>query len=79
MENNTVTETEIHDFAEANSMTALAGDMFEDAGGHVIHESEVIEMIEAENEADRLEWHRAEDEARRSADQLCSNESRLNG
>ena len=28
-------------------MTALAGDMFEDAGGHVIHESEVIEMIEA--------------------------------
>ena len=45
MENNTITETEIHEFAEANSMTALAGDMFEDAGGHVIHESEVITMI----------------------------------
>tara|TARA_R100000995_G_C3425808_1_gene96142 strand:+ start:222 stop:398 length:177 start_codon:yes stop_codon:yes gene_type:complete len=40
-----VTEKQIAEFAENNDMIALAGDMFEDAGGHVIHESEVIDMI----------------------------------
>ena len=49
-----VTEKQISEFAENNDMIALAGDMLEDAGGHVIHESEVIDMIiEA---AGVLEW-----------------------
>jgi len=72
-----ITTTEITEFAEANDMIALFGDMFELACGNVIHESEVEDMIKAENEAARLEWHRGEDEARRSADQLASNESRM--
>lgn len=41
----TITEKQIAEFAENNDMIALAGDMFEDAGGHVIHESEVVDMI----------------------------------
>ena len=44
-----ITEKQIAEFALNNDMIALAGDMFEDAGGHVIHESEVVEMIEAES------------------------------
>ena len=44
-----ITEDQINKFVEDNDMIALAGDMFEDAGGHVIHESEVVEMIEAES------------------------------
>ena len=44
-----ITEKQIAEFAENNDMIALAGDMFEDAGGHVIHESEVVDMIEAES------------------------------
>ena len=44
-----ITEKQIAKFALNNDMIALAGDMFEDAGGNMIHESEVIEMIEAEN------------------------------
>ena len=42
---NTPTENEVFEWAEMNDMIALAGDLFEDAGGHVIHESEVITMI----------------------------------
>ena len=50
----TITEKQIAEFAENNDMIALAGDMFEDAGGHVIHESEVVDMIiEASGD---LEW-----------------------
>ena len=44
-----ITEKQIAEFAQNNDMIALAGDMFEDAGGHVIHESEVVDMIEAES------------------------------
>jgi hypothetical protein len=44
-----MTDKQIAKFALNNDMIALAGDMFEDAGGNVIHESEVVEMIEAEN------------------------------
>lgn len=44
-----ITEKQIAEFAEANDMIALFGDMFEDAGGNVIHESEVEDMIKAEN------------------------------
>ena len=40
-----ITEKQIAEFAEDNDMIALAGDMFEDAGGHIIHESEVVDMI----------------------------------
>ena len=40
-----ITEKQIADFAEVNDMIALFGDMFEDAGGNVIHESEVEDMI----------------------------------
>ena len=40
-----ITEKQIAEFAEANDMIALFGDMFEDAGGNVIHESEVEDMI----------------------------------
>jgi hypothetical protein len=44
-----ITDKQIAEFAEANDMIALVGDMFEDAGGHMVHESEVVEMIEAES------------------------------
>ena len=44
-----ITEKQIAEFAQNNDMIALAGDMFEDAGGHVIHESEVEDMIKAES------------------------------
>ena len=44
-----ITDKQIAKFALNNDMIALAGDMFEDAGGNVIHESELVEMIEAEN------------------------------
>jgi len=40
-----ITEKQIAEFAEANDMIALFGDMFEDAGGNVIHESEVEDML----------------------------------
>ena len=42
-----ITEKQIAEFAEANDMIALVGDMFEDAGGHMVHESEVEDMIRA--------------------------------
>ena len=42
-----ITEKQIAEFAEANDMIALVGDMFEDAGGHLVHESEVEDMIRA--------------------------------
>tara|TARA_Y100001951_G_C11240097_1_gene239955 strand:+ start:89 stop:232 length:144 start_codon:yes stop_codon:yes gene_type:complete len=37
---------EILEFAEENDLKPLAGDMFEDAGGHIMHEDEVIELME---------------------------------
>ena len=66
-------EKELYEFAENNDMKPVLGDSFEDADGNVIHESEVIEMMERE-EAEEFE---ALDEARRSADKLASNESRM--
>jgi hypothetical protein len=49
-----ITEKQIAEFAETNDMVALAGDMFEDAGGHIIHESEVVDMII--DESGCLKW-----------------------
>ena len=49
-----ITDKQIAEFAQNNDMIALAGDMFEDAGGHVIHESEVVDMIEAESAKEAL-------------------------
>ena len=40
-----ITEKQIAEFAEANDMIALIGDLCEAAGGNVIHESEVEDMI----------------------------------
>lgn len=44
-----VTEKQINDFVEANDMIALGGDMFEDAGGHVWHESNIEDEIKEQN------------------------------
>ena len=66
-------EQELYDFAESKDMKPVFEESFEDADGNVIHESEVIEMMERE-EAEEFE---ALDEARRSADKLASNESRM--
>tara|TARA_R110000824_G_scaffold17971_2_gene71920 strand:- start:1552 stop:1707 length:156 start_codon:yes stop_codon:yes gene_type:complete len=49
-----ITNKQIAEFAETHDMIALAGDMFEDAGGHVIHESEVVDMII--DESGVLQW-----------------------
>ena len=49
-----ITEKQIAEFALNNDMIALAGDMFEDAGGNVIHESEVVDMII--DKSGVLEW-----------------------
>ena len=41
-----ITEKQINKFVEDNDMVALGGDMFEDAGGHVWHEANIIDEIE---------------------------------
>ena len=41
-----ITEKQINDFVEENDMTPLGGDMFEDAGGHVWHEANIMDEIE---------------------------------
>ncbi len=66
-------EQELYDFAESKDMKPVFEESFEDADGNIIHESEVIEMMEQEE----AEWFAALDEARRDADKLASNESRI--
>ena len=66
-------EQELYDFAESKDMKPVFEESFEDADGNIIHESEVIEMMEQEE----AEWFEALDEARRDADKLASNESRI--
>ena len=41
-----ITEDQINKFVEDNDMIALGGDMFEDAGGHVWHEANIMDEIE---------------------------------
>ena len=41
-----ITEKQINKFVEDNDMMPLGGDMFEDAGGHVWHEANIIDEIE---------------------------------
>ena len=66
-------EQKLYDFAESKDMKPVFEESFEDADGNIIHESEVIEMMEQEE----AEWFAALDEARRDADKLASNESRI--
>ena len=66
-------EQQLYDFAESKDMKPVFEESFEDADGNIIHESEVIEMMEQEE----AEWFEALDEARRDADKLASNESRI--
>ena len=40
-----ITEEQINKFVEDNAMIPLGGDMFEDAGGHVWHESNIEDEI----------------------------------
>jgi hypothetical protein len=40
-----ITEEQINKFVEDNDMMPLGGDMFEDAGGHVWHESNIEDEI----------------------------------
>ena len=63
-------EKELYEFAENNDMRPVLGDSFEDADGNIIHESEVIEMMEREE----AEEFQALDEARRDADRRSSHE-----
>ena len=51
-------------------MKPVLGDSFEDADGNIIHEDEVIEMMEREE----AEEFQALDEARRDADRRSSHE-----
>ena len=41
-------ELELINFTEANSMRRIHGDMFEDAGGHILQEHEIIKMMNEE-------------------------------
>lgn len=41
-------ELELIKFTEANSMRRIHGDMFEDAGGHILQEHEIIKMMNEE-------------------------------
>ena len=45
-----ITEKQINDFVEENDMTPLGGDMFEDAGGHVWHEANIMDEIKHKKE-----------------------------
>ena len=40
-----ITEKQINDFIEENDMKPLGGDCFEDAGGQVWHEANIIEWL----------------------------------
>ncbi len=66
-------EKSVKNYSENNDLEFLGNDRYEDPDGNIIHEIEVIEMMEEEEK----EWFRSEDESRRSADVLCSNESRI--
>ena len=44
-----ITEDQINKFIEDNDMMPLGGDLFEDAGGHVWHEVDIIDEIKNEN------------------------------
>ena len=44
-----ITEDQINKFIEDNDMMPLGGDLFEDAGGHVWHEANIIDEIKNEN------------------------------
>ena len=66
-------EIQLKDFSENNDLEYLGNDRYEDPDGNIIHECEVIEMMEEEER----EWFISEDQSRRSANQLCSNESRI--
>ena len=50
-----ITEKQIAEFAEANDMIALVGDMFEDAGGHVWHEANIMDEIEEQERSKSLD------------------------
>ena len=49
-----ITEKQINKFVEDNDMVALGGDMFEDAGGHVWHEANIIDEIEEQERQQAL-------------------------
>ena len=50
-----ITEKQINKFVEDNDMIALGGDMFEDAGGHVWHEANIIDEIEEQERSKSLD------------------------
>ncbi len=56
-------EQQLYDFAESKDMKPVFEESFEDADGNIIHESEVIEMMEREE----AEWLEALEEAKREA------------
>jgi hypothetical protein len=41
-----ITEKQLSDFIENSDMKHLGGDLYEDAGGHVWHEANIIEWLE---------------------------------
>ena len=49
-----ITEKQINKFVEDNDMMPLGGDMFEDAGGHVWHEANIIDEIEEQERSKSL-------------------------
>ena len=50
-----ITEDQINKFVEDNDMIALGGDMFEDAGGHVWHEANIMDEIEEQERSKSLD------------------------
>ena len=50
-----ITEKQINKFVEDNDMIALGGDMFEDAGGHVWHEANIMDEIEEQERSKSLD------------------------
>ena len=50
-----ITDKQINEFVENNDMVALGGDMFEDAGGHVWHEANIMDEIEEQERSKSLD------------------------
>jgi hypothetical protein len=40
---------ELNEFTSANDFTHVGGEMWEDAGGHIVHEDEILGLMEEES------------------------------
>ena len=45
---------ELNEFTNANDFTHVGGKMWEDAGGHIVHEDEILGLMEDEKKSKPL-------------------------